>query len=333
MIDTLLSRLLSAPDSPTADLYFRNACGDLLGSQVRQIAPTVFLSDEACLVMRHAMRSGPLPQGRRLIYMLDDDVDAGVADMSLPFLYRQKLRMVERPAGKDLVRRADIAVVSSPLLEEMLSRHLETHLMMPYWSEGLAPLDHFDRAVLPGGRFEIAYLGSFAHRSDLQFLLPVLANLLARFETVHVHVPQRHALPSPFDLHPRVHRIPGLGWTEYRTRLTERRFHVALYPLLDTPFNRARSPNKLIEHAVVGAAPIYSAEWRETERIVHGASGLCLPNTQHAWVDAIAALIRAPERARHLAEGARAVARRLNDPGPQRALWRQLLGVQERSVA
>jgi hypothetical protein len=36
------------------------------------------------------------------------------------------------------------------------------------------------------------------------------------------------------------------------------RFHLALYPLAPTPFNRARSANKLYEHAIVGAASLMS---------------------------------------------------------------------------
>ncbi len=84
MIDAVLSRLLSAPDSPTADLYFRNACGDFLDGPIRQHGPTVFASDSACLVMRHALRAGPLPLRRRLIYMIDDDVGAGMEGGALP---------------------------------------------------------------------------------------------------------------------------------------------------------------------------------------------------------------------------------------------------------
>ena len=51
MIHTLLSRVLSASDSPTADLYFINACGDFLdiggGAGVTRLAPTVFASPGA----------------------------------------------------------------------------------------------------------------------------------------------------------------------------------------------------------------------------------------------------------------------------------------------
>lgn len=333
MIDTLLSRLLSAPDSPTADLYFRNACADFLDGPVRQLAPTVFVSERACLVMRHAMRAGALPERRRLIYMIDDDVDAGTRDLSLPFLYRQKLRMVEQPAERRLARSAGVAVVASQALAKVYEPVMETHVLRPYWSEPLAALDHFDALDSPEAPVDLAYLGSVVHKSDLEFLLPVLACLLSRHPNLRVHIPERHSLPHGFDQHPRVLRIPGLGWTAYRDGLHDRRFHIALYPLLDTPFNRARSLNKLIEHAVVGAAPIYSADWAESVRETQGISAIRVPNRLHAWAEAASALIRAPHRAREVARGAQRLAARLNDPGPQRRLWHSLFDLRERAVA
>ncbi len=333
MIDTLLSSLLSAPDSPTADLYFRNACPDFLRGPVHQLAPTVFTSRTACLVMRHAMRAGALPKRSRLIYMIDDDVDAGTRDASLPFLYRQKLRMVEQPAGRQFSRRAGVAVVASRRLAEAFEPMMETHQLKPYWSEPFADLRHFDGLECADAPVDLAYLGRIVHKSDLEFLLPELACLLARHQNLRIHIPARHNLPAAFEHHPRVKRIPGIGWTAYRAGLAGRRFHIALYPLLDTPFNRARSMNKLIEHAVVGAAPIYSADWAETHRVVHGASGLRLPNEVHAWAEAASALIRAPYRARVLAHGAQRLAAELNDPTAQRRLWQSLLDVQESAVA
>ena len=102
---------------------------------------------------------------------------------------------------------------------------------------------------------------------------------------------------------------------------------------MDTPFNRGRSVNKLIEHAVVGAAPIYSADWSETNQVLRGHPAIRLPNAIHAWAEAASALIRAPHRARDLAHGAQRLASRLNDPEPQRKLWRELLDVRESAVA
>ncbi|MEM7743255.1 MAG: hypothetical protein AAF409_06040 [Pseudomonadota bacterium] len=327
MLTAIVDRLLSAPDSPTADLYFRNACADYLGDGVAQIGPTVFASDTATLVMRHDRRAGPLPNRRRLIYFVDDDVDAGVKDESLPFLYRQKLKLVEHPTAKRLSRYAGVAVVGSAVLAEAFRPSIETHLLRPYWREPFADLSHFDAMTREDEQIDIAFLGSSVHRADLKFLLPVIARILAHQPRVHFHLPERHMLPSAFDRHPRVHRIRGINWTNYRNEIGGRRFHIALYPLLDTPFNRARSPNKLIEHAVVGAAPFYSSTWAEARRVPDGVAGVCLANNPALWVHAITSLLREPDRLRTIAEGAQSVAARLNRPEPQRVLWRQLLGI------
>lgn len=327
MFNSLLAKVLSAPDSPTADLYFGNSCADLIAEGVERLAPTVFASDTACLVMRHHMRVGRLPRRRRLIYFVDDDVDAGLTDVSLPFFYRQKLRMVEHLAGRRLSRFAGVAVVGSEALARLFRPVMETHLLRPYWSENMANLDHFQPLLAGEGWIDVAFLGSVVHRADLNFLLPVIAHLLAIEPRLRFHLPQRHVLPSAFDRHPRVLRIPGLGWTAYRREIARQRFHIALYPLLDTPFNRARSPNKIIEHAVVGAAPVYSADWAQSALVAHGSNGLLVPNDRDAWRHALAALISRPDQMLALARGAQALAANLNRPEPQRLLWRRLFGL------
>ena len=325
MFQTLLSRVFATPDSPTADLYFRNACADFIGSTVKQIAPTVFTSDTATLVIRHDLRAGRLPPTRRLIYLIDDDVDAGTEDASLPYLYRQKLKMVEGAAGRRIRRFAGVAVVASPVLARIFQPLMETHLLRPYWSEKFADLDHHSDCDWT----DLAYLGSAAHRSDLQFILPVVRRLLVEHPGLRFNVGAEHRLPPDLDGHARVRRIPGRNWTEYRGELARRRFHIALYPLLDTPFNRGRSPNKLIEHAVVGAAPVYSESWREARRAsVHGA-GLSVPNTVDAWHEAVGGLINDRTEMQRLATCAQRLGRSLNSSAQQRSLWRKLLEIRE----
>jgi hypothetical protein len=333
MFNSLLERVLTAPDSPTADLYFRNACGQFLGEHVDQLGPTVFASETTCLVMRHHMRVGKLPPRRRLIYFIDDDVSAGIRDETLPFFYRQKLKLVEHLAGERLTRFAGVTVVGSPVLARLFSPVMETFQLRPFWSERFADLGHFEPLIAGEGWIEIAFLGSSIHRSDLQFFLPAVAHLLATNPRVRFHVPIRHRLPAKFDRHPRVCRILGQGWSAYRREIADRQFHICVYPLLETPFNRARSLNKLIEHAVVGSAPLYSGTWGEAKRVSHGLSGLCLPNEVDVWLREIEALIANPVRMRTLAEGAKEAAVRLNRAEPQRALWRDLMEIREAAVA
>lgn len=327
MFHSLLSRVLPAPDSPTADLYFNNACGDFLDAGVTRLAPTVFASTSACLVMRHGLGAARLPRGRRLIYMIDDAVEEGVDDASLPFLYRQKLRLVERAAGRRIGPRATVAVISSAALAPRPRPGIQTRLLHPYWSEPMAGLEHFEPALRSEGWIEMGFLGSSVHRADLDFLWPVIGAVLAGHPRARFHLSSRHRVPGNLAGHPRVRRIPAGTWAAYRAGLAGRRFHLALYPLMSTPFNRVRSVNKLIEHGVVGAGAIYSRSWSEAWRAGQSGAGLVLRNRREDWHAAIGHLLARPDALRGLAAGAVALAGRLNRPEPQRRLWAELLGV------
>ncbi|HUF87848.1 MAG TPA: hypothetical protein VMM59_10750 [Thermohalobaculum sp.] len=340
MFHHTLARFLAAADSPTADLYFVNACGDFLLGGMRRLGPTVFAAGDTRLVMRHDLRAEPAdgvervgraeravraPAGRRLVYFIDDAVEQGVRDACLPFLYRQKLRLVERDTARRVVPAAAAVVVSSPVLARLYSDVAETHVIHPYWSEAIAGHDHFARLLGGEGWIDVACLGSAVHRADLAFLWPVLGAVLAAHPRVRLHLPERQRVPPALAGHPRILAIPGRGWTIYRAALRPRRFHLALYPLMDTPFNRARSVNKLIEHAVVGAAPLYSRSWPEAWRAGAAGAGLLLGSDPGEWRDAIEGLLARPGEMLGLAGRAGELGRALNRPGPQRRLWAHLM--------
>ncbi len=331
MIQGNLSRVVAAPDSPTADLYFLNACGDWLDAGVTRLGPTVFASAAACLVMRHDLRAAPAARPRT-VYFVDDAVDEGVDDPSLPFLYRQKLRIAERATLRRVAPGAAAVVASSAALAERYAGGAEAHALDPYWSEPFAGTAHFAPLAGGDGWIEAAYLGSAVHSADLAFLWPAIGAALAVNPRLRFHLPLRHRLPDRLAGHPRILRIPGRGWSAYREGLAGRRFHIALYPLLDTPFNRGRSINKLIEHAVVGAAPVYSRSWAGGRRAEAAGAGLAVRNEPADWLAAISHLAGRHQTARGLAAGAEALARRLNRPEAQRGLWSDLLGLAARAA-
>jgi hypothetical protein len=218
-------------------------------------------------------------------------------------------------------------VASSALLAQRHADAAETHVLDPYWSEPLAGTAHFAAPERGEGWVEAAYLGSAVHRADLGFLWPAVAAALAAVPRLRFHLPERHRVPAALEGHPRLLRIPGRGWTAYREGLAGRRFHMALDPRLDTPFNRGRSVNKLIEHAVAGAAPLYSRSWPAGRQAEAAGAGLALRNDPADWQAALLHLAMRPMAARGLAAGAEALARKLNRPEPQRRLWASLLGL------
>ncbi|MEM0945044.1 MAG: hypothetical protein AAGI70_13980 [Pseudomonadota bacterium] len=117
MLERLRVALFGQATSPTADLYLLNALGT---EGLRRPAPTVIETDRALVIVRHHLGHRVAPGGRRLIYVLDDDVLAGPGDRSLPPGYRLKLDQVERRAARQYLPRADLVIASTPVLAARL---------------------------------------------------------------------------------------------------------------------------------------------------------------------------------------------------------------------
>jgi hypothetical protein len=327
MLQMLAARALTRPASPTVDLYFLNACGDLVapGGPVRRLAPTAFASHDVRLVIRHDTGAPPMRRDERLVYLLDDAVFAGARDPALPVTFRAKLRAVDCAAARRLLPLADAVVTSTPgvaadLPHALMRPGVETATVDPFWSEPLPDLEHF---AAPGPA-RVLFLGAGTHGAALGFVVEVLrrARALGATLTLLASANHRRRLGSaglPVDF------VAATDWPGYRRAIRDLRGHVALYPLSAGAFARARSANKLIEHAVVGAAPLYAEGWAPGAAAVEQGAGLALPPDPEAWAQAVAALAGDRARARSLAQGAQALARGVNRPEPQRALWARLL--------
>ncbi|MGF1446557.1 MAG: hypothetical protein ACFBRM_10200 [Pikeienuella sp.] len=323
-IERVAAPFMVRAQSPTADLYLTHACGDWIGPKrpIAQLGPGVFASEETLLVVRHGGRAGRLPKRRRVFWLIDDHIGPARRDTGLPLGQRMKLALFEARHGDRLMAGGAEIVVSSEVLAQAFAGRGTVHRLRPHWAAPLADLAHHDA----GAPLRVAFLGSAVHRADLAFLVPVIEALLARHPRMELHLAANHSL-GRLSAHPRVVPIDETGWRAYRARLPRRRFQIALYPLLDTEANRARSVNKIIEHAIVGAAGLYSAVWPEAQRVARRGAGLVLANEPEAWIAAATRLIeRADERANLAARG-RALAADLNHPGGQRAFWRHGFGL------
>ncbi len=327
----MAARATAGAPSPTVDLYFLNAFGDRVGQDrpVRRLAPTVFATQDAVLAIRHDLgaRFGRAER-RRLIYVLDDAIFAGLHDTSLPLSYRMKLAMVDCRAARRLLPRADAVVVSRPEVVEALPRGLiapgaEIVLVDPYWSEALPDLAHFH----PDGPIDAAFTGARTHASDLKFVARAAAEFLDAEPRARLHLAANHSPPAILRRHLRCRPFAETRWTEYRCALGAMRRWIALYPLGDGPFARARSANKLTEHALMGAAGLYAEGWAPGRAAAAAGAGLALPRDPRAWREAMAALAAAPDVARAMAEAGAALARARNVAAPQQTLWARLLGV------
>jgi hypothetical protein len=317
---------------PTTHLYFLNSCAGSVSSffrrgPIRSLGDNCFAAGETVLLVRQDRpnlmdRLRAFPPGR-LVYLIDDDIQAASEDASLPEDYRSRLIRFHEEYHADLVARADTLVVTSDTLLRKFSSHRDVRIVHPVWHLEAADDRHFD-AMSHGGPIHAMHLGTASHQAGLDFLQPVVEVLLERFARFHFSYVGRSSRLGVLDAHPRVHREKPQSWSRYRRTLARRRIHLGLYPLPDTPFNRARSRNKVLEHAIVGAVGVYSRSWPTA-----GESPGCaiLAGEDAAdWIAALSPYLEAPQRLRHIAQIARQSFAALNDPTAQRQFWAEVLG-------
>jgi hypothetical protein len=282
---------------PTTDLYFLNPLAALArqGTRLpnpRYLAPNVYLVDRIGVIVRYA-RTADLERlqsegARKIVYIVDDDFAAGANDRALPEKYRARLADFVKGDWPTLAAAADLVIVPGIVLAGLYGA--KAMIMPPAWAWPPADTGHFARPK----RLEIVHLGTGSHLADFAPLAPILSKLLPKHPQARLTLFAGDAAPDVLKGHPQVALRRPLSWWRYRRALPKMRFHLALYPLAHTPFNKARSANKLYEHALVGAASLMSrnpgleaAAGSDLERIfVRGGLDV--------WAERISALLARP---------------------------------------
>ena len=317
---------------PTTDLYFLNACrhslaGWLRGGPVRQLGPNCFSAANRVLLIRRdseQLMRHVRQKARNFIYLVDDDIESASQSHELPQDYRGRLIRFHEEYHRALTENADTLVVTSSALLDRFSWHKDVRLLHPVWHLPMAGDAHFSE-LAKGGPINAVHLGSGSHAPALHFLRPVVETLLEQHRRLHFtyfgHVPAMGAL----DKHPRVQRLRPRPWWRYRRWIGRQRFHLGLYPLPDTAFNKARSRNKLLEHGVVGAVGIYSEEWQAVSSMTGRA--IVAESDPEAWIETLSRTLAKPHCLRALFNDSRSTLDDMNDATIQRRFWSELLGV------
>jgi hypothetical protein len=312
---------------PTTDLYVLNPLAELRrqGAPVpaaRHLSENVYLVGSTGVIVRYGrvddigrLRSAG---ARQIVYVVDDDFHAGAEDQALPEHYRQRLANFARAGWPALRAAADIVIVPGAVLAD--SYGARARIVPPAWHSQPASSQHHAAPKY----VEIAHLGTGSHRADLDLVAAPLARILDERPEVRLTLFAGSSAPASLKSHRHVRLKRTLSWWRYKRVLPRQRFHLGLYPLAPTPFNSARSANKLFEHAIVGAASLMSpnpalraAAGPDVVRFVEGG--------QDAWAEAIEAILAGPEDMRRQAEAARAHIHATNPLAYAALQWRDIL--------
>jgi hypothetical protein len=320
---------------PTTDLYVLNPLRELRRRQakanrlppLRRVGGNAFTVGRTGIVSRYggAEDLARLEKlgARRIVYVADDDFAAGAEDRALPDEYRAKLAAFVERGWPLLEEAADVVLVASPTLAAVYGD--KARMMHPVWdAPPTAPPAHFDRA----GRFEIAHLGTASHRSDFAAFAPILAELLREHPQARLTSFSDGVPPAALDGYPQVRLRAPMPWWRYKLALPRMRFHLALYPLRDTPFNAARSANKLFEHALAGAASLMSPIPALRDAAGPAGRAIFVEGGAEEWRRCIEADIVDPEACCRRAAATRQRIAALDPAGAAAALWLDILAVE-----
>ena len=84
--------------------------------------------------------------------------------------------------------------------------------------------------------------------------------------------------------------LKDMFFAPFQTWLARQRFHIALTPYEPNPVNDGRSNLKFHQHALVGAAGLYTATAPFADCVVSGVNGLVLAHEPEAWREAVSGL-------------------------------------------
>lgn len=129
---------------------------------------------------------------------------------------------------------------------------------------------------VPGERLRVLYTGSTTHGPDAALLAKVVKATAREVDWVFFRRPPKGVAQRE------VTGVPLVAFERFPARLREIAPHVVVAPLVDHPFNRAKSPLKLFEAAYAGAACIASDLEPYADH-----PGPRVPPDARAWTDAV----------------------------------------------
>lgn len=319
---------------PTVDLYFREPLVDLIAAwpgqrlwrPIRRIGTSAFAANGCAVIIRYATPSDLAAlkalRPRRTYYVIDDVIPIAGEFDHLPARYRRRLQTFAKTVLPEIVAMADeILAPSRHILDLFPGR--PGALISPCHGPLAADLSHFDEP----GTIRIAFLGTRSHAGNLARLAEPLARLCVRHPAVEVTTFLGQATPSGIRRLPRVRTRAPLPWRAYRRVLATERYHIALAPIGETLFDRARSVSKIFHHAAIGAAGFYSEQEPYRGVVSDGVDGVIVADGAAAWFDALSAALDDVAGLAAIARGGIALARRIGAPDRLRQFWLRRLDI------
>lgn len=293
--------------------------------QIRLIRPFAHLKDEWELVwgiQNGQLQSDYLNDADLILLhrftpgLMSLDVLRTIFSSKIPIIYESDDLLNEIPADHPeaqqgaawksgiefAVRHAKAVVVSTEFLAAKYRELNSAVHVLPNYID----FDLFYRPVPqsaePDGRINIGLLGSSIQPSNFALVDQALRALVERYGTrLHIdfvgwECPQGWSGHPLTTFHTFVHQ-----YVDYAAQLRQWNWDIALIPLASDEYNQCKSYIKWLDYSAAGIASVFSDVSVYSQVVTHEVTGLLMPNSSQAWLDAITQLIESPGKRHALA--------------------------------
>lgn len=216
---------------------------------------------------------------KALIFFMDDDVLDLNASVGMPWRYRYKLAHLSvRRVNWLKHQRAELWVSTTYLHNKYAAWRPKLILPSPMRVET--------------NYIKVFYHGSASHKAEIEWLYPIVEKLLAENQNICFEIIGGTDVNRLYKNIERVTVLHPMKWSSYQALIATPGRHIGLAPLLDIPFNHARSYTKFFDIHRSGAVGIFSPQSACAEIIEHNRDGLIVELDQEAWINAITELAK-----------------------------------------
>lgn len=261
-----------------------------------------------------------------IAYLIDDDVAAAALDPTLPSAYRKRMARIAQLQPRLLALADEVIACSDQLADYFRPRHAKVAVLTPPLLAPLPGHDHFATLPSPQAPWQIGFHGTRAHLQDLLHITPALETLQQQRNDTQLEVMLGQHIPKRLATLPRVTAPAPLPWPAFQQFQRQRRLHIGLAPLLDTPFNQGKSFIKFLDIAAMGGVGIYSNRYPYTDVVRHGENGLLVEDEVSDWHDGVQQLLEDPAATARMARQAAIDARRIGDSLNTVSFWQARSG-------
>lgn len=232
--------------------------------------------------------------GKPVIYDIDDDL------LDLPSAHPDFERYrLARVAMLRAILEADMVTCPTLVLANVLKKFNNRVVVLPnylndnLWKEAVCRTNFEERE----NRYPlvIGYMGGRSHVADLDLVKVVLIEILRQYKD-EIRM-QFWGCPPPADLRGWKNvewlDIGLVSYAEFAHYLSTQKCDIFIAPLVNSPFNRAKSPIKFLEYSILGIPGVYSYITPYESIIIHGETGF-LAQDLAEWQYYLSQLIENP---------------------------------------